>query len=276
MSIYRYTYNYIYGDMIFDFVDQIIYCENTINVLDMQGLINGCREAECSEVGVEFPIICRASGKNNLDTNTGVQIGITLELLGDWRIYSQKTSGKFVATAGNLIQGGPNRDGDPFEPNNLVNYISIQSAASTIVNVSTGSGLSNEEHVKLMSLSVETLTVEEHDKLMEIPSETLTVEQNNNLINALKLDDFTETMDILIAQNSELLTEDKFIQYISACSGASINTEGLLTEERFIDLNFNRNNTVSIGQITEYVAGDDVIVKVDYDIDGYPIRETVQ
>lgn len=166
MSVYRYTYNYTSGDLVFDFIDEIIYCENTITVLDMQGLINGIREAECSEIGIQFPSIAAASGKNNLDVSTGVQIGITIELLGDWRIYSEKNSGKFVATGGNLIQGGPNLGGDPFKENPLVNYISIQSAASTIVNVSTGSGLSTEEHNRLMALPTSTLSEQRAKELM--------------------------------------------------------------------------------------------------------------
>lgn len=238
MSDYRYTYNYTSGDLVFDFIDEIVYCENTITVLDMQGLINGCREAEDSWIGIEFPSICRASGKNNLDVSTGVQIGITVELLGNWRIFSQKTSGKFVATAGNLIQGGSNLGGDPFEPNPLVNYISIQSAASTIVSVSSGSGLSTEEHNRLMALPTVTLTPEQDSKLMAIPEETLTTEEHDQLM--------------------------------------IITTDGLLSEQRAKELILNRNNTISNRRIVQYVAGGDTTVDVAYDADGVPSSEVIQ
>lgn len=238
MSAYRYTYNYTSGDMVFDFIDEIIYCEDTITVLDMQGLTNGCREAEDSWVGIEFPSICEAEGKTDLDQLTGVQVGITLKLLGDWRIYSEKTSGKFVATAGNLVQGGPNLGGDPFEPNPLVNYISIQSAASTIVSVSSGSGLSTEEHNRLMAIPTVTLTPEQDAKLTAIPEDTLEADERAQLM--------------------------------------GISTDELLTEQRAKELLINRNNTISNRRIVQYVAGGDTTVNVTYDADGIPSSEQMQ
>lgn len=168
MSIHLYIYNAVSGDWIFDFEDEVISCAASTTILDAQELVNACRAAEEAAIGITYAPICEASGKNYLDEQTGVRVGITVEFLGDWQIYSQKTSGKFIVTGGNVLQGGPNLGGDPFRPNPLVNYISIQSAASTIVSVSTGSGLSAEEHNRLMALPTETLEADERAALLAL------------------------------------------------------------------------------------------------------------
>lgn len=227
------VFNGVDGDITFDFTTQIISCENTIDTLTIQELVDGCREAEYSSVGVAFPKICNASGKDYLDVDNGVQVGITIVLLDGWLIYTERNSGVFKVTGGNLVQVS---GGDPFEPNPLVTYVNIQSAASTVVAVSTGSGLSTAEHNKLMGL----------------PDVTLTEEQDTRL------------------------------QTIETAAGEQ------LTEERAVDLLFNRTNTITgtgtRKRISEYVAGTvagggEVNVAVNYDSsDEYalPSSEEVQ
>ncbi len=226
-----YTFPGIAGDIYIDFTEQIISCADTIVTLEIQELVDACRAAEYSESGVSFPKICNASGKEYLDINNGVQVGITIVLLGNWRVYTLRDAGVFKVTGGNLVQVS---GGDPFEPNPAVTYINIQSAASTIVSVSSGSGLSAAEHTKLMG----------------IPSETLTPEQNARLA------------AIQSAQAQQL------------------------TENRFVDLQFNRQNTiVGTGEnkrISGYRAGEagegQIEVTVVYDEVGalkLPQSETV-
>lgn len=174
-----YTYSGINGDIVLDFVSQIISCENTIVTLEIQELVNACREAEYSEKGIAFPKICNASGKDYLDTDNGVQVGITIVLLDTWRVYTERNSGVFKVIGGNLVQVS---GGDPFEPNSLVTYVNIQSAASTVVSISSGSGLSTEEHNKLMAIPEETVTEERFIDLTFNRNNTVTGEGTSKRI----------------------------------------------------------------------------------------------
>jgi hypothetical protein len=219
-------YSALTGDITIDFSTQIISCENSIVTLEIQELVDACREAEYSDAGIAFPKICNASGKDYLDVDNGVQVGITIVLLDGWRIYTEKNTGVFKVVGGNLVQVS---GGDPFEPNPLVTYVNIQSAASTVVAVSSGSGLSTAEH----------------NQLMAIPQETITAEQE-------------EKIDAIVAGQA-----------------------GQLTENRFIDLTFNRTNSIAgtgaNKRITGYKAGegDDVEVTVAYDTaDEYALPES--
>lgn len=224
-------YNALAGDITINFSTQIISCENTIVTLEIQELVDACREAEYSATGIAFPKICNASGKDYLDVGNGVQVGITIVLLDGWLIYTERDSGVFKVVGGNLVQVS---GGDPFEPNPLVTYVNIQSAASTVVAVSSGSGLSTAEH----------------NKLMAIPGETITAEQEGKI-------------DAIVAGQTEQLTED-----------------------RFVDLTFNRDNTVAgtdaEKRITSYKAGEDGAGQVDVNVTydeagayGLPVAEEV-
>lgn len=155
----EYTYDGLSGNIMFNFSTQIISCENTIVTLEIQELVDACREAEYSFIGIAFPKICNASGKDYLDVDNGVQVGITIVLLDEWVVYTEKNTGVFKVIGGNLVQVS---GGDPFAPNPLVTYVNIQSAASTVVSISSGSGLSTEEHNKLMEIPAETLTEERY------------------------------------------------------------------------------------------------------------------
>ncbi len=141
------TYTGLYGDMDINFTTQKIECASSIDTLEIQELVNACRYAEDSELGITYPKICNASGKEYLNITNGVQVGITIVLLDGWVISTKKSSGVFTVLGGNLVQVS---GGNPFDPNPLVTEVNILSAASTIVSVSSGSGLSSEEHAKLM------------------------------------------------------------------------------------------------------------------------------
>lgn len=151
------TYTGTTGDITIDFTNQEINCESSIATLEIQELLDACREAEYSTTGMAYPKICNASGKEYLDVDNGVQVGVTFVLLDNWLVYSEKISGVFRVLGGNLVQVS---GGDPFKENAALTYINILSAAGTIVTVSSGSGLSTAEHNQLMSLADENRTKE--------------------------------------------------------------------------------------------------------------------
>jgi hypothetical protein len=127
------------GNLTFKWEDAAIVSEIHVGAsvpdLLVQDLIDGARAAEASDQGRGYGQIARASGKQTL--GTGVAVGITLELLGGWRVYSTKSSGVFTVLGGNLVKG----DGSsPFRPNNLITYVNLLSAAATIVTSGGGGG----------------------------------------------------------------------------------------------------------------------------------------
>ncbi len=165
----EFTHSTVDGDITVKWQDggdaHEIWVDAAISDLLVQDLVNACREAEESEVGAGFPQIARASGKDNL--GPGVATGITLELLGDWRVYSQKTTGVFRVLGGNLIKG----DGsDPFKPNNLITHINILSANSTIVQTGegggSGDGFGTNDREKLNAVHAVTEDLEGTDALV--------------------------------------------------------------------------------------------------------------
>jgi hypothetical protein len=267
-----YEYTGLYGYIKFDFDDQIIYVEDTISSLEIQELLNASREAEYSALGMSFPKICNASGKDYLDYINGVQVGITFVLLEDWKIYSEKLSGVFKVLGGNLIQVS---GGDPFIANVLITYINILSAASTIVQISTGSGLSTEEHNHLLSIPAETLTDTEHDHLLAIPTSGsslsaggLTAEEHERLF--------------LLPLSAGLTVEESGHLLAIPTSGSGLSDDEHLhllnipEEDRLKEMLYNRNNTIKNKKITQSIAGGDAVIKVTYDKDGIPIKEELQ
>lgn len=198
MSV-EYVYIGNLGNITLDFTTQIISCEDTISTLEIQELIDACREAEYSTFGIAFPKICNASGKDYLDVDNGVQVGITIVLLDGWVVYTERSSGVFKVIGGNLVQVS---GGDPFEPNPLVTYVNIQSAASTVVSVSSGSGLSTAEHNQLMAIPTETLTTEQEGKI-----DTLVIEQEGQLTEARYIDLLNRRNTISGTETSKRITE---------------------------------------------------------------------
>jgi hypothetical protein len=96
--------------------------------IDCVALYTACKLAQASEEGILYDRIAEGSGLKNL--NPGVQVGITVDLLGTWQL--RFPAGNYVArvAGGNLI-GGPG--GDPIAYTAGVQTLLIQSAASTVV-----------------------------------------------------------------------------------------------------------------------------------------------
>jgi hypothetical protein len=135
------------GLVTFLFDSQIISCQNTINTLTAQELLNALREAEDSTVGLGYTKIADATGKDPLSLT--VAVGITLTLLENWTVYSQKSSGIFTLENGNIIRHDATT---PFYPNTNVVYQSMLIQGGVIAVISSGSGLSPEESAKLLGL----------------------------------------------------------------------------------------------------------------------------
>jgi len=208
-----YVYTSIYGYLLFDFLQEVIFVEDTIINLEVQEIINGLREAEASIPGISYAQIGDASGKENLSLAPPIQTGITVQLLGNWRIYSERTSGVFRVLGGNLLRADGN---DPFEPNNYITYLNIQSAASTIVTTGgTGSdGFTSNDRTMLQGVATDTTTIR-------------------------------------------------------------ANQTNQLTLPRFKELAFNRNNTISAGEVVKYRPNNEFDVNVIYDNDKIPLQEYI-
>lgn len=116
-------------------VEREIWIEDTITDLYVQDLDNAIRAAEASLQGMAYGPIAVSEGKAYL--GVGVYTGITLQLLGDWRIYSLRVSGAFRVLGGNFLRLD---GGDPFRPNLAITEFVIQSAAATIVTTEGGGG----------------------------------------------------------------------------------------------------------------------------------------
>ena len=116
------SYNFRYQNHLIDVI-------SPQTVVDCQDLYNKIVEEEASERGICFSPIATASGKQFL--GTGVQVGITVQLLEPWQLNFY--AGNYVATiAGGNFVGG--KGGDPVAYTPGVQVLLIQSAASTVVN----------------------------------------------------------------------------------------------------------------------------------------------
>jgi hypothetical protein len=112
----------------FDFVTSRIDVDVGVADVDCATLYAAMKAAQASEEGIIYDHIGRGSGLNNL--GPGVQVGLTVEVLGAWQL--RFPAGDYVAriAGGNFI-GGPG--GDPIAYTAGVQTLLIQSAASTVV-----------------------------------------------------------------------------------------------------------------------------------------------
>lgn len=129
---------------IFNYYTQIIDVTSPQVEVEIQQLLNAIRVAEFDNIGLAYPKIADASGKESL--GGGVVTGITLYLYPNWQIRFWE--GNYTATVrGGNILGGLNDQPIAYTPGVQVQI--IQSASSTLV-YGTG-GLTVEEHDKLMT-----------------------------------------------------------------------------------------------------------------------------
>lgn len=112
----------------FDFATSKIEVDVGATDVDCAALYAAIKAAQASEEGIIYEQVARGSGLNIL--GPGVQVGLTVELLGSWQL--RFSAGNYVAriAGGNFI-GGPG--GDPIAYTAGVQPLLIQSAASTVV-----------------------------------------------------------------------------------------------------------------------------------------------
>jgi len=117
----------------FDFLASKIDVDSGVADIDCATLYSAIKRAQASEEGIIYDRIGRGSGLNTL--GPGVQVGLTVEVLGNWQL--RFPAGNYIAriAGGNFI-GGPG--GDPIAYTAGVQTLLIQSAASTVVTMGAG------------------------------------------------------------------------------------------------------------------------------------------
>lgn len=115
----------------FDFDTNLIEIDSGVVDVDCNVLHDAIKLAQWSEEGIIYDRIGKGAGLDQL--GPGVQVGITVELLGSWQL--KFPDGNYVArvAGGNLI-GGPG--GDPIAYSAGVQALLIQSANATVVTAS--------------------------------------------------------------------------------------------------------------------------------------------
>lgn len=117
----------------FDFADQRIDVDATVDTMLVTHLWTAIKEAQAVTEGMSYDIIARGGGTDEL--GTGVTTYLTVTLLDNWEVNTLKSSGKFEVTGGNLIR----EDGaDPFRDNPLITYIAFLSQAGIATQIETG------------------------------------------------------------------------------------------------------------------------------------------
>jgi hypothetical protein len=123
----------------FNFQTTLVEIDSGVVDIDCNVLYDAIKLAQWSEEGIIYDRIGKGSGLNDL--GPGVQVGITVELLGAWQL--KFPAGNYVArvAGGNLI-GGPS--GDPIAYSAGVQALLIQSANATVVTASGSIPTANE------------------------------------------------------------------------------------------------------------------------------------
>jgi hypothetical protein len=129
---------------LFNYYQQIIDITSPQTTVEAQELISEIRQAEFDNIGLAYPKIADATGKEDL--GGGVTTGITIYLYPNWQIRFWAGTYTATFTGGNILGG---LGDEPFAYVAGVQIIVIQSASSTLV-YGTG-GLTLEEHDKLMT-----------------------------------------------------------------------------------------------------------------------------
>lgn len=119
---------FYFAPFTFNFQTAYIDVDAGVSDVDVIALYYAIKLAQASEEGIIYDTAGKASGLNQL--GPGVQVGITVELLGTWQL--RFPAGDYTArvAGGNLIGGF---GGDPIAYSAGVQTLLIQSAAATVV-----------------------------------------------------------------------------------------------------------------------------------------------
>jgi hypothetical protein len=119
--------------IVFDKVNKLIIIEAPATEITIQDLINAIRDFEDDIQNMEISTIANAYGKQDL--GGGIKVGITLELINNWRIKFQDRAGpdyiKCVVKGGNLVAINQYNN-NPICPSAYVTLEIAQSVSPTI------------------------------------------------------------------------------------------------------------------------------------------------
>lgn len=116
----------------FNFSTSQILVDGGTVTLTAAGIYTAVKQAQETEEGIIYPRIATGTGLNAL--SPGVQVGLTVELLGNWQLKFPDGNYTAIVRDGNLI-GGPLAD--PIAYSNGVQIVLIQSAAAVVTTATT-------------------------------------------------------------------------------------------------------------------------------------------
>ena len=137
--------------------------DKTLNVIGVGGtivtiqeLIDAIRDWEDGVEGIAVRSVANAYGKQSLGTTE--KVGITLELINNWRVQFEEKSvwTNCYIKGGNLVAVN-DYDNDPIKPSAYVNTIVAQSSSPTLVYSEGGGGVWTEEEKTLVLSGTSTL-----------------------------------------------------------------------------------------------------------------------
>jgi hypothetical protein len=139
----EYVHSLTVGSLTLNFEDETILASSDVSVLEGPDLLDAIEAAGDSTHGRTFPIIAATSGRQNQVADGSRKSPIAIELNGSWTVGSVKTSGEFQIIDVVILRA----DAEDFlDVNPLCAYKYLAPERGTIVTVSSGSGLSTEEH----------------------------------------------------------------------------------------------------------------------------------
>jgi hypothetical protein len=148
--------SYYSAPFTFDFAAVRIDVDAGTYDVDVGDLYTAIKLAQASAEGIINDRI--SSGSGLVALGPGVQVGLTVELLGSWQL--RFPAGNYIArVAGGNLVGGPG--GDPIAYTAGVQALLIQSAASTVVTAGGSVPTAAQNAAAVWSTPLETLTAEE-------------------------------------------------------------------------------------------------------------------
>ncbi|MCU7836527.1 MAG: hypothetical protein KZQ83_14920 [gamma proteobacterium symbiont of Taylorina sp.] len=115
--------------------EETIFCEETIDILTAQQLLDAALDIEDEQLAQSYKGIVSGAGKSLLDPNTGDSSGLVVTFLRNWLITTGKTSGTLIVKNGTVVNAVKGLDifVDPF-PNN-VRPLNLPEANGVILNL---------------------------------------------------------------------------------------------------------------------------------------------
>jgi len=135
--------------IVFDEIKRTIIIEKPQTEVTIQNLINAIRDWEDELINLDEASLANASGKQDL--GGGILVGISLELINNWRIqFEDRLGPDYIlckVSGGNLVATN-DYDNNPIRPSAFTQIYIAQSSSAT--SIEAGGALTDEEHNQLM------------------------------------------------------------------------------------------------------------------------------